>query len=218
MNYGYLVPRTDGLAVLLPDRMLGVAHAYHEHDREERLTFFSPRELTESEREQLDGQIYNFLHDVQYRITTRRHLAQIRFNPATLRILGRYYYILQIFGMGGLLLCLWSGRYRIDDIAQFFYWVLAMPACIALGAGLLAWHTRETIAGLGRLYGAPLGTRVVVHPALTKLDEIVREDGYIEALRNVRDLGMPELVAFYQRASQFGRWEAKAPNVAGVIR
>jgi len=223
--YGFLAPlQQNKLAPIFPENrpyephpLLGVAHSAYEHDKEEKITFFSPRELTEAETEQLESQTYNFLHDVEYRIQVRKYLGKIAYNPATIRILGRYYYILQVFGMGGLLLCLWQGYHRPDDIAQFFYWVLAMPLCIALAAGLVRWHAWETIKGLRLLLHSPIGIRVVVLPQLSKLAKIVEEEGYEEALAQIRDLGLRELIVFYRRASQFGRWLPKEPNVLGVI-
>lgn len=229
MIYGFLAPlQQNKLAPIFPENLpyephplLGVAHSAYEHQRdkgEERVTFFSPRELTEAETEQLNNQTYNFLHDVEYRIQVRKYLGKIAYNPATIRILGRYYYILQVFGMGGLLLCLWQGYHRPDDIAQFFYWVLAMPLCIALAAGLVRWHAWETIRGLRLILHSPIGIRVVVLPQLEKIEELLNNDEpYSKILEQIRELGLPELIPFYRRASQFGRWKAKEPNVLGVI-
>jgi len=225
--YGFLAPLKQGLAPIFPENrpyephpLLGVAHSAYENDKEEKITFFSPRELTDAETEQLNKQTYDFLHDVEYRIQVRKYLGTIQYNPATIRILGRYYYILQVFGMGGLLLCLWQGYHRPDDIAQFFYWVLAMPLCIALAAGLVRWHAWETVKGLRLLLHSPIGIRVVVLPQLEILDTIVQlnpDRGYELALAQIRDLGLRELIPFYRRASQFGRWKAKEPNVLGVV-
>jgi len=225
MIYGFLAPLKSGLAPIFqegmpyePHPLLGVAHTAFECQKEEKITFFSPRLLTDKETEQLNTQTYDWLHDVEYRIQVRGYLGRVQYNPATLRILGRYYYILQIFGLGGLLVCLWQGSHRPDDIAQFIYWVLAMPLCIALAGGVVLWHTWETIRGLRLILHSPIGIRVVILPQLKVLLEIVEAQGYEEALARIRDLGLKELIPFYRRASQFGRWRAKPPDVLGIIK
>ena len=226
MIYGFLAPlKQNKLAPIFPENrpyephpLWGVAHTAYEHDKEEKVTFFSPRPLADEEVEKLNKQTYDFLHDVEFRIQVRKFLATIRFNPATIRILGRYYYILQVFGMGGLLVCLWQGWHRPDDIAQFFYWVLAMPLCIALAGGLVKYHAWETVRGLRTLLHSPTGLRVVILPQLDKLAEIVEREGYGKALAAARDLGLKELVPWYRRAAQMDRWTyGKGPNVLGII-
>lgn len=86
----------------------------------------------------------------------------------------------------------------------------------------MRWHAWETIKGLRLLLHSPIGIRVVVLPQLTRLAHIIEKGGgsthaYQEALAQIRDLGLKELIPFYRRASQFGRWLPKEPNVLGVI-
>lgn len=59
---------------------------------------------------------------------------------------------------------------------------------------------------------------MVVLPQLTKLGRIVDESGYEEALAQIRDLGLKELILFYRRTAQMDRWAyGDSPNVLGVI-
>lgn len=227
MNYGFLCPlKNKELALFFPDGpayephpILGVAHTAQETGKEEKLSLFSPRELTEKEREQLDTQLYDFVHDVEYRIRARRYLGKAVFTPATEWLLGRFHFVLQIFGLGGIIMCMILGRYRADDIATGIYWVALLPMFVAIARGLIATHGRETLGGLRKLYYAPTGIRIVVLPQLEKIEEMVNNGGsYAQVLQQVRDLGLKELILFYKRASQYPRWVSKPPNYAGVIR
>jgi len=83
----------------------------------------------------------------------------------------------------------------------------------------MAAHGKETMAGLRKLYHSPIGIRVVVLPQLKKIAELLNNgEPYSKVLEQVRDLGLPELIGMYKRASQYPRWVSKAPNVCGVIR
>jgi len=223
VNYGWLVPlKNKDLALyfpgpkdaLKPHPALGVAHAAYIHDKEEKLTLFSPREVSKEELAQIEP----FIHNVEYRIQARRYLGKAVFTPATEWLLGRFHFVLQVFGIGGWAMCIYTGYYQPDDIAVGIYWVILLPLFIAMARGLAAQHGKETLAGLRRLYHSPIGMRIVVLPQLTKLAETLEDRGYEDALQQVRELGLPELILFYKRASQYPRWVSKPPNYAGVIR
>jgi len=224
MNIGWLVPlKNKELALyfpgpkdaLKPHPALGVAHAAYIHDKEEKLTLFSPREVSKEELAQIEP----FIHDVEYRIQARRYLGKAVFTPATEWLLGRFHFVLQVFGIGGWAMCIYTGYYQPDDIMVGLYWVILLPAFAGLGRWLMAGHGQETLAGLRRLYHSPIGIRVVVLPQLKKIEEMLNNDGdYYQILNMIRDLGLPELILFYKRASQYPRWVSKAPNVCGVIR
>lgn len=224
LNYGFLCPLKDGLALYFPEDLwmnppqhtLGVAHTAYEHDKEEKLTLFSPREVSDEELSQVEP----FIHDVQFRSQARRYLGKAIFTPATQLLLGRFHFVLQIFGLGSILMCLYLGRYQADDIAIGIYWVILLPMFVAIARGLMAAHGKETLAGLKRLYHSPIGVRVVVLPQLKKIEEILNNgEPYSRVLEQVRDLGLPELVGMYKRASQYPRWTyGEGPNPCGVIR
>jgi len=200
---------------LRPHPALGVAHAAYINDLEQKLTLFAPRPVSDEELEQVKDNI----HDVEYRIQARRYLGKAVFTPATEWLLGRFHFVLQVFGIGGWAMCIYTGYYQPDDIAVGIYWVILLPLFIAMARGLAAEHGKETLAGLRRLYHSPIGIRVVVLPQLKKIEEMLNNGGgYKEILNMIRDLGLPELVGMYRRASQYRRWVSKAPNVCGVIR
>jgi len=226
MNYGFLCPlKNSELAPYFPNNLwanppkhiLGVAHTATEHDKEERLTFFSPRELSEDEQAQLDTRVYDLIHDVEFRVRARRYMGEAVFTPATELLLGRFHFVLQVFGIGSII----TARGRWPEFFEGIYWVLLLPLFVSIARSLMAAHGKETMAGLRRLYHSPIGIRVVVLPQLRILDTIVNlnpDRGYELALAKVRDLGLMELVLFYKRACQYPRWPSKAPNVCGVIR
>jgi len=223
MNYGFLCPlKNSELAPYFPEdpwanppkTCLGVAHTATEHDKEEKLTLFSPRELSEDEQAQLDTHIYDLIHDVEFRVRARKYMGEAVFTPATELLLGRFHFVLQVFGIGSII----TARGRWPEFFEGIYWVLLLPLFVSIARSLMAAHGKETMAGIRRLYHSPIGIRVVVLPQLTKLAGIVENEGYDKALMRVRDLGLKELILFYKRCTQYPRWASKAPNVCGVIR
>ena len=210
MNYGWLCPLRDGLALYFPDSTLGVAHSAHENDKEECLTLFAPRLVTDDELKQVE----NNIHDVEFRVRASQYMRTAIFTPATQMLLGRFHFVLQIFGISSII----TAHGRFSDVYEGIYWILLLPMFIAIARGLVATHGRETLAGLRKLYHSPIGAKVIVLPQLTKLAEMIDAEGYEIALQNIRDLGLPELRLFYSRATQYPRWEAKPPNPAGIIR
>lgn len=224
INHGWLVPLKNGnLALFFPSGQqyephpaLGVAHVAHEADFEQKLSLFSPREVLKEELAQIEP----FVHDVEYRIRARKFLGRAIYTPATEWLLGRFHFILQVFGIGGIFMCIYTGRYQPDDIALGIYWVLLLPMFCSIGNALMAWHGRETLSGLRRLYHSPIGIRVVVLPQLKKIAELLNSgEPYSKVLEQVRDLGLDELILFYRRASQYPRWSyGDGPNPCGIIR
>jgi len=226
MNCGFLCPlKNQRLALFFPTHdfnyqpsigPLGVAHTATEQEKEGPLILFSPRPVPEEKlREGFD----NLIHDVQFRSIARQYMGEAIFRPATQLLLGQFHHILQVFGAGDLAIMLFVyHRYSAESLVVGTYWLFLLPFFIAVARALVAAHGKETMAGLRRLYHSPLGYEVIVHPALAKLAEIVEAQGYKEALRQIRNLGLPELTHFYRRATQYGRWNyGEGPNPCGVI-
>lgn len=213
MNTGWLVPlKNQELALYFPGHPLAVAHAAQVFDKEERLTLFAPRPVSE---EELD-QIRDMPHDVEYRKWARWFMGRVVFSPVTQMLLAGFRHVLIYFGIASLLFA----RGKFSDFAEGAYWLFCLPLFTAVAWSLMAHHGRETIKGLQKTRHSPLGIRVVVLPQLTQLAEIIeaKHGGYGAALQAVRELGLKELVDFYRRDAQHPRWRVGPPNPAGVIR
>ena len=160
----------------------------------------SPFNLSKQKLENVQA----LVHDNLYRFACRTAGTKRRFAAS--------FWFRMIWGFLGLL----AFQDPLEDLLWGLYLLLGNPMFANAVEGIWQSRDRKIHAQFDALAYCP-ELRVVVSPAMRKLELIVEEDGFVEALHSLYKLGLPELIGFYKRAAWSERWENVPPTGLGVL-
>jgi len=105
----------------------------------------------------------------------------------------------------------------LEDILWGVYLLFGVPMFANVVEAIWKSRAAKVMSQFNSATYWPENMRVQISPALQKLAAIVEKEGNVAALRSLYDLGLPELIGFYRRASWSRRWEVGPPTGFGVF-